>query len=270
MESSGSHWSRADQSAEPPPGSTGGEESVLQLRSGMICPGWPTTSRPRRAPQAVSTTGLPALLVRVRWTAEAWRALGTKPPLCPKAPIWAQISSSGVPAIGIATGSLASIRAGKRRLGKARRLNLQAGGHRFDPGWLHRRKCLQIGWFLAAGGTRLVLGFLGEYHWRVPHRAFILRGMRDWATCRQEVTGSIPVRWAKLLGAQTRRRWWLRRWGWADEGVSGGGIIGGLRLRLDRTGRVRVALSVNSADALCGCREREQGRPEIRLLAYVE
>ena len=35
---------------------------------------------------------------------------------------------------------------------------LQAGGRRFDPGWLHWRKCLQIGWFWVAAwylaGTR--------------------------------------------------------------------------------------------------------------------
>jgi hypothetical protein len=40
---------------------------------------------------------------------------------------------------------------------------LQAGGRRFDPGWLHQRKYLQIGEFWEAGGTRLVLGFGGEY-----------------------------------------------------------------------------------------------------------
>jgi hypothetical protein len=33
---------------------------------------------------------------------------------------------------------------------------LQAGGRRFDPGWLHWRKCLEIGWLRVAGGTSLV------------------------------------------------------------------------------------------------------------------
>ena len=55
---------------------------------------------------------------------------------------------------------------------------------------------------------------------RVPQTGttsgLILRGISDSAVCRQEVGGSIPVGWAKLLGAQTMRWWWHRLSGSAD------------------------------------------------------
>jgi hypothetical protein len=59
------------------------------------------------------------------------------------------------------------------------------------------RRVLADGWYS-----------IGAQVWRrVPQASttsgLILRGIWDSALCRQEVTGSIPVGWAKLLGAQT-------------------------------------------------------------------
>ncbi len=75
---------------------------------------------------------------------------------------------------------------------------LQAGGRRFDPGWLHRRKCLHIGRFWEAGGYSI-----GTRFWRrVPQASttsgLIFQGIGAGADCRQEVACSIPAGWAKL------------------------------------------------------------------------
>jgi hypothetical protein len=60
---------------------------------------------------------------------------------------------------------------------------LQAGGRRFDPGWLHSRKYLQICGFEGAYGIR--------FRRRVPQMSttsgLILRGISAAAVCRQEV-----------------------------------------------------------------------------------